>query len=102
LEDYAGSRLLVIAFSCNHCPTAQAYEGRLKELANRYSSEDVALVAISPNDDKAVRIDELGYTEYNDSLEEMKLRAAEAGYVFSVAVSVVAFAIHVNRLCYAR
>jgi len=82
LEDYGDSRLLVIAFTCNHCPTAQAYEERLKELTNRYSSEDVAIVAISPNDDKAVRIDELGYTEYNDSLEEMKLRAAEAGYNF--------------------
>lgn len=82
LEDYSGSRLLVIAFTCNHCPTAQAYEGRLNDLANRYASKDVALVAISPNDDKAVRIDELGYSEYNDSLDEMKLRAAEAGFDF--------------------
>jgi peroxiredoxin len=82
LEDYSGSRVLVVAFTCNHCPTAQAYEERLKALANRYSSEDVVLVAISPNDDKAVRIDELGYTEYNDSLEEMKLKAADASFNF--------------------
>ncbi|MBT7867415.1 MAG: redoxin family protein, partial [Opitutales bacterium] len=82
LEDYSGSRVLVVAFTCNHCPTAQAYEERLKELANRYSSKDVVLVAISPNDDKAVRIDELGYTEYNDSLEDMKLRAADASFNF--------------------
>lgn len=82
LADYDASRLLVIAFTCNHCPTAQAYEGRLNELANRYASEDVALVAISPNDDKAVRIDELGYSEYNDSLEEMKARAADVGFDF--------------------
>jgi peroxiredoxin len=75
LEDYADSKLLVIAFQCNHCPSAQAYEGRLNDLATRYSKEDVTLIAISPNDDLAVRLDELGYTEYNDSLAEMKLRA---------------------------
>ncbi|MDA0346588.1 MAG: redoxin domain-containing protein [Verrucomicrobia bacterium] len=82
LEDYADSKLLVIAFTCNHCPSAQAYEERLNDLATRYSKEDVALVAISPNDDKAVRIDELGYTEYNDSLEEMILRAQEQDFKF--------------------
>ena len=82
LEDYADSQLLVIAFTCNHCPTAQAYEDRLNDLAARYSKTDVALVAISPNDDKAVRIDELGYTEYSDSLEEMKLRAKEKAFKF--------------------
>jgi thiol-disulfide isomerase/thioredoxin len=77
LEYYADSKLLVIAFSCNHCPSAQAYEQRLNDLATRYSKEDVTLVSISPNDDLAVRIDELGYTEYNDSLAEMKLRAEQ-------------------------
>lgn len=82
LKDYADSKLLVIAFTCNHCPSAQAYEERLNDLATRYAKEDVALVAISPNDDKAVRIDELGYTEYSDSLEEMKLRAKEHDFKF--------------------
>ena len=82
LEDYSDSKLLVIAFTCNHCPSAQAYEKRLNDLATRYSKQDVALVAISPNDDKAVRIDELGYTEYNDSLVEMKLRAEEHDFKF--------------------
>jgi thiol-disulfide isomerase/thioredoxin len=39
-------------------------------------------VAISPNDPEAVRPDELGYTDLGDSLEDMKLRAADRGYNF--------------------
>jgi len=35
----------------------------------------VALVAISPNDPKSVRLDELGYTDLGDSFAEMKIRA---------------------------
>ena len=27
LKDYAASKILVLAFTCNHCPTAQLYEG---------------------------------------------------------------------------
>ncbi|MBK1878487.1 redoxin domain-containing protein [Pelagicoccus mobilis] len=82
LSDYDSSRLLAIVFTCNHCPTAQAYEQRLNELATAYSKEDLTLIAISPNDDKAVRLDELGYSEYNDSLEEMIERAKDAEFKF--------------------
>jgi len=41
LKDYASSKVLVIAFTCNHCPTAQLYESRIKQLAaGRSSSRD--------------------------------------------------------------
>jgi thiol-disulfide isomerase/thioredoxin len=82
LKDFAEAKILVIVFSCNHCPTAQAYEGRIKELAKRYRPKGVALVMISPNDPKALRLDELGYTDVGDSLEDMKLRAKEQGFDF--------------------
>ena len=49
LSDYAGSKVLVIVFTCNHCPTAQLYEPRIKKLAADYASKGVALVAIQPN-----------------------------------------------------
>jgi thiol-disulfide isomerase/thioredoxin len=75
LSDYASSKLLVIVFTCNHCPTAQLYEPRIKKLADDYRNRDVALVAIEPNNPNAVRLDELGYTDVSDSLEEMKIRA---------------------------
>ncbi|MGO9095360.1 MAG: redoxin family protein [Bryobacteraceae bacterium] len=75
LSDYSGSRLLVIVFTCNHCPTAQLYEDRIKKLAEDYRGKSVALVAIEPNDPEAVRLDELGWTDVGDSLEDMKIRA---------------------------
>jgi thiol-disulfide isomerase/thioredoxin len=74
LKEYAGSRVLVIAFTCNHCPTAQLYENRIKRLAADYRERGVALVAIEPNNPNAVRLDEMGYTDVGDSFEEMKVR----------------------------
>jgi thiol-disulfide isomerase/thioredoxin len=42
----------------------------------------VALVAISPNDPQAVRLDELGYTDLSDSFAEMKQRAQDRNFKF--------------------
>jgi thiol-disulfide isomerase/thioredoxin len=47
-----------------------------------YQDRGVRLVAISPNDPKAVRLDELAYTELRDSLEEIKIRAKDKGFKF--------------------
>ncbi|WP_165219117.1 redoxin domain-containing protein [Aquisphaera insulae] len=77
LKDYAGAKVLVVVFTCNHCPTAQAYEARLADFHEKYKDRGVALVAISPNDPKAVQLDELGYTDLSDSFEEMKIRAKD-------------------------
>lgn len=81
-RDFADAQVLVMVFTCNHCPTAQAYEERIKEMAEEYQDQGVALVAISPNDPKAVRLDELGYTDLNDSFEEMKIRARDHEFNF--------------------
>jgi peroxiredoxin len=82
LASFKDAKLLLVVFTCNHCPTAQAYEARLKQLQAEYKDKGVALVAISPNDPLAVRLDELGYTDLGDSLEDMKLRAKEQGFMF--------------------
>src|SRR5437762_762546 len=82
LKDFEKSPLLVVIFTCNHCPTAQAYEDRIKAIMNDYKDKGVALVAISPNDPKSVRLDELGYTDLSDSFEEMKVRAKDRSYNF--------------------
>lgn len=82
LSDYDQAKVLVIVFTCNHCPTAQAYEGRIKKLASDFKDKGVALVAISPNDPEAVRLDELGYSDVGDSLEDMKIRAKAAQFNF--------------------
>ncbi|PYU43220.1 MAG: redoxin [Acidobacteria bacterium] len=82
LKEYEASKVLVIAFTCNHCPTAQLYESRIKQLAADYRERGVALVAIQPNHPNAVRLDEMGYTDVGDSFEEMKLRAAYRRFNF--------------------
>jgi peroxiredoxin len=82
LGEYASSQVLVIVFTCNHCPTAQLYETRLKKLVEDYAGKSVTFVAIEPNDPDAVRLDELGYTDVSDSFEEMKVRAAYRHFNF--------------------
>jgi peroxiredoxin len=74
LADYAASPVLVIVFTCNHCPIAQVYEQRIQQLEADYRDRGVALVAIQPNDPKALRIDELDSSDLGDTLEEMKIR----------------------------
>ncbi|MEI9809139.1 MAG: redoxin family protein [Bacteroidota bacterium] len=82
LSSFAKAKLLVIIFTCNHCPTAQAYEDRIIQLAADYTSKGVQVVAISPNDPLAVRLDELGYSDMGDSFEEMKVRSKQKKYNF--------------------
>ncbi len=82
LRDFDAARVLVVVFTCNHCPTAQAYEDRINALCTDYRDRGVALVAISPNDPAAVRLDELGYSDLSDSLEEMKVRARDKEFAF--------------------
>lgn len=82
LASFKNAGILVIVFTCNHCPTAQAYEDRLIQLTTDYKEKGVAVAAIMPNDPKSIRLDELGYTDMGDSFEEMKRRAAAKHYNF--------------------
>jgi peroxiredoxin len=82
LADFGKSKLLCVIFTCNHCPTAQAYEDRIIQLHADYKDKGVAIVAISPNDPVAVRLDELGYTDLGDSLEDMQQRAKDRDFQF--------------------
>jgi peroxiredoxin len=82
LSDWSSAKLLMIVFTADHCPTAQSYEDRLIAITRDYADKGVAVVAISPNDPKAVRLDELGYTDLGDTLAEMKVRAAYKHFNF--------------------
>jgi peroxiredoxin len=82
LADFAAAKALVVIFNCNHCPTAQAYEGRIKKIVADYKPLGVSVVVISPNDPKSVRLDELGYTDLGDSFDDMKIRAKDENFNF--------------------
>ncbi|MEA5429603.1 redoxin domain-containing protein [Arcicella lustrica] len=82
LNSFAKAKVLVVVFTCNHCPTAQAYEERIKKLVTEYKTKGVQIIAISPNDPVSVRLDEMGYTDLGDSFNDMKIRAKEHQFNF--------------------
>lgn len=82
LDDFKNAKVLTVIFTCNHCPTAQAYESRIKELAASYPPSEVAVVAISTNDPQGVTLDELGYSDLSDSFADMKIRAKDQQFNF--------------------
>ena len=82
LAEYADADILAVLFTCNHCPSAQGAESRIKSIVDDYADESFQLVAISPNDPESVRLNELGYSVYGDSLEDMKKHAADNNFNF--------------------
>ena len=82
LSDFDASQVLVIVFTCNHCPTAQAYEDRIMTLVEDYQSKGVQVVAISPNSIKGLLLNELGYSDLGDSFEDMMTRAKDKQFNF--------------------
>ena len=73
LADFKEEKIIIVMFSCNHCPYVKAYEDRFVELQRDYKDKGVVLVAINANDDKK-------YPE--DSFKNMKVRAKEKGFSF--------------------
>src|SRR5262245_10647305 len=73
LHSFADAPVLVVVFTCNHCPYAQAVEARLVELQRDYQGRGVRLCAINPNDDRAYP---------DDSFEHMVERAQQKGFNF--------------------
>lgn len=82
IGDFASAKVLVVVFSCNHCPVAQMYEKRIKQLVTDYSSRGVAVVVIMGNDPGAERPSELGYTDVGDTFADMKIRAKYRNFNF--------------------
>jgi peroxiredoxin len=82
LGDFKDKKVLVVIFTAVHCPTAEIYEERIKKLVSGYQDRNVGFVAIQPNSPKALRLDEMGYTDLGDSLEDMRLRAAHRRFNF--------------------
>jgi len=73
LASFSTKPVLVVIFSCNHCPYVKDYETRMVSIQRDYSEKGVQLVAINSNDDKA-------YPE--DSFPEMVRRSKDRGFNF--------------------
>lgn len=68
LSTYRPKTGILIVFTCNHCPYAQAAWPILLTLAKKYQRKGIEFMAINPNNEKT-------YPE--DSFAEMKKKAAE-------------------------
>jgi len=82
LADYKEAKVLVLVFTCNHCPDAVAAATRMEPIYQDYKGKGVAMVAINANNPGSLTPDELGYSPYNDSFEEMTPFAKDYGWTF--------------------
>ena len=73
LADYKDAKGFIVIFTCNHCPYAKAYEDRIIALDKKYKPLGYPVIAINPNDPTV---------QPEDSMDEMKKRAAEKGFTF--------------------
>jgi peroxiredoxin len=80
LESFKESKILMIVFTANHCPTAQAYEDRILQLYQEFFPRGVEIVLVSSNDPRALCLEEIGYSEIGDSYDEMKIRARDKNF----------------------
>lgn len=72
-DSFKDAKGLVVAFTCNHCPYAQAAWPLLTKLADEFRDKGIAFVGINPNDE----------TQYpEDSFEVMKEKVGEWGINF--------------------
>jgi peroxiredoxin len=73
LATFSDKPVLVVIFSCNHCPYVKDYEERMVAIQREYAGKGVQLVAINSNDEQA-------YPE--DSFPEMVKRSKERAFNF--------------------
>ncbi len=73
LSDYAEQNGVIVVFTCNPCPFANAYEQRIIQLNNKYVNQGFPVIAINSNDEEL---------SPEDSMEKMKIRSAEKEYPF--------------------
>lgn len=77
LRDFGGSKGLLVAFICNHCPYVKHLLEGFVEFAREYGPKGIAIVAINPND---------ASSRPEDSPQSMRRIAAQKGFTFPYLV----------------
>ncbi len=73
LADVADANILIVVFSCNHCPYVVGSEDRMNALYADYKPKGVAMIAINSNETD---------NHPTDSFDHMVVRAKEKGFQF--------------------
>ncbi|MFN7119712.1 MAG: thioredoxin family protein [Saprospiraceae bacterium] len=74
LKDYKDAKGFIVAFTCNTCPVAQAYEERIIDLHNKFAAKGYPVIAVMPNDPQV---------SSGDSFDKMQVRAKDKKYPFA-------------------
>jgi peroxiredoxin len=75
LANFKDAKVLVVFFSCNHCPFVIGSEDRILSFYNDYTPKGVAMVAINSNESSSQQ-------GASDSFDGMKARVKEKGFKF--------------------
>lgn len=73
LDEFSDNDVLIVMFTCNHCPYVRANELRLIDIQRDYKDKGVALVGINANET-------VNYPD--DSFDHMVARSKERGFNF--------------------
>ncbi len=79
---FKDAKLLCVIFTSNHCPDAVAAAARIETIHQDYENKGVALVAVNGNNAGALTPDELAYSPFSDSFEEMAPFAKDYNWTF--------------------
>jgi peroxiredoxin len=82
LADFKDAKVLCVVFTSNHCPDSVGAGIRIEQIYQDYKNKGVALVAVNPNNPASLTPDELGYSPFGDSQEEMAPFAKDFGWTF--------------------
>lgn len=80
LADVRGEKGTAIIFTTNHCPDAIASVGRMKKLVDTFKPQGIGFAAINSNSPEGLRLDELRFSVYSDSFEDMKHVAKDSEF----------------------
>ena len=73
LRDFADEKILIVVFSCNHCPYVVGSEDRMNALYADYAPRGVGMIAINSNETE---------NHPTDSFGHMVQRAKDKGFQF--------------------
>lgn len=73
LGDFADAKILIVLFSCNHCPCVTGSEDRINAFYADYAPKGAAMIAINSNETEG---------HPTDSMEHMIQRAKDLGLAF--------------------
>lgn len=79
LADYKDAKGVIVVFTCNTCPYAKAYEGRIMDLDKKFAARGFPVLAINPNNPEV---------QPGDSFDAMKARASSQQYTFPYVLDV--------------